>query len=357
MSGAILDIANYIKEYASTTVMKAVDSTTLASGETVMVLADPNGGLYRWNPISDEGNTSAIAADDGLGFWIPETRAYIYVDSSGIISPLNVGNSSLDLDEGNMYIGNSLNVASALDISGDGRLVVGNGTTATSVAVTGDISLTNAGVTAVTSLDLETATVTNIADTEFLIGTGAGTANFAVFSGDVTVANTGAATVAALDLETATVTNIADTEIMVGDGAGSAAFVSLSQDATMANTGAVTVVSAQGNFETGAGGTGTVINSGITTSSGAAAVPVTGRLHAITTTGTGDALTLANGTDGQQLTLIYVAEGAGGDTAVLTPTTLAGGTTITFNALGDSADLTYYSTGGWYMHGGTAAIA
>ena len=86
-------------------------------------------------------------------------------------------------------------------------------------------------------------------------------------------------------------------------------------------------------------------------------MPVTGSVHEITTTGTGDALTLANGTAGQMITLLYVAEGAGGDTAILTPTTLAGGTTITFNALGDAADLIYSSTGGWYMKGGTAVIA
>lgn len=102
---------------------------------------------------------------------------------------------------------------------------------------------------------------------------------------------------------------------------------------------------------------GATVHSEITSSSGAGAVGITGSIHEITTTGTGDALTLANGTAGQKLTVIYVAEGAGADTAVLTPTTLAGGTTITFNALGDSADLTYSATGGWYMHGGTAAIA
>lgn len=102
---------------------------------------------------------------------------------------------------------------------------------------------------------------------------------------------------------------------------------------------------------------GAVIHSDITTSSGAAAVPVTGRSHEITTTGTGDALTLANGTQGQRLSLVYVAEGAGADTAVLTPTTLAGGTTITFNALGDTAELEYHTTGGWYMMGGSAVIA
>lgn len=96
---------------------------------------------------------------------------------------------------------------------------------------------------------------------------------------------------------------------------------------------------------------------GITATSGPGAVAVTGRIHEITTTGAGDAMTLANGTAGQRLTVLYVAEGAGADTAVMTPTTLAGGTTITFNALGDSCDLTYSATGGWYMTGGTATLA
>ena len=102
---------------------------------------------------------------------------------------------------------------------------------------------------------------------------------------------------------------------------------------------------------------GTEIQTWITSTSGAWAVAITWRIHEVTTTGTWDALTLADWTAGQKLTIIYVAEWAGWDTAVLTPTTLAGWTTITFNALGDSADLTYSATWGWYMHGWTAAIA
>lgn len=95
-----------------------------------------------------------------------------------------------------------------------------------------------------------------------------------------------------------------------------------------------------------------------TASSGPGAIPVTSSLHEITTTGVGNALTLANSTDGHQLTIIYVAESGGADTAILTPTTLAGAnTTITFNAVGDSADLIYSSNGGWYFLGGTAVQA
>jgi len=102
------------------------------------------------------------------------------------------------------------------------------------------------------------------------------------------------------------------------------------------------------------GGTGA-----ITATTGAGAVAITGQIHEVTTTATGDALTLANGTAGQRLTLLYVAEAAGGDTAICTPTTLAGGSTITLNALGDSADIQYSATGGWYVLGlgGSAAVA
>lgn len=95
---------------------------------------------------------------------------------------------------------------------------------------------------------------------------------------------------------------------------------------------------------------------GITTSSGPGAVAITGQIHEITTTGTGDALTLADGTAGQILKIIYVAEGAGADTAILTPTTFASGTTITFNNIGEGVDLVYSSTGGWYVVGVNGAV-
>ena len=102
---------------------------------------------------------------------------------------------------------------------------------------------------------------------------------------------------------------------------------------------------------------GFLVTSDVTTSSGPGAVAITGAIHEITTTATGNALTLANGVNGQHLTIIYVAEAAGADTAILTPTTLAGGTTITFNAVGDSANLVYSSNGGWYFLGGAAVVA
>ena len=150
--------------------------------------------------------------------------------------------SEIALAEGNIFIGNAGGVASALDLGNtDTGIAIGNGTTATIAALSGDVTMANTGATTVAALNLETATVTGITDTELLIGTGAGTANFATLSGDVTIANTGATTVAALDLETATVTNIADTEIPIGTGSGTLNFAALSGDVTLANTGAATV--------------------------------------------------------------------------------------------------------------------
>jgi len=84
--------------------------------------------------------------------------------------------------------------------------------------------------------------------------------------------------------------------------------------------------------------------------SGPGAVNVTELTTAFTSTGTGDALTLADGTVGQIKTIVYVAEAAGADTGVLTPTTPLGYSTITFTNIGDSVTLQYF-TQGWAVIG------
>lgn len=84
--------------------------------------------------------------------------------------------------------------------------------------------------------------------------------------------------------------------------------------------------------------------------SGAGAVDVTSFATAFTSTATGNALTLANGTVGQIKTIAYVAEGAGADTGVLTPSTRVGYSTITFTNVGDSVTLQYF-TQGWAVIG------
>ena len=101
---------------------------------------------------------------------------------------------------------------------------------------------------------------------------------------------------------------------------------------------------------TGASSTGQAL-------SGPGAVNITGLVTAFTSTAAGNALTLADGAQGQLKTIIYVAEAAGGDTGILTPTNLGSATTITFNAVGDSVILQFAGTDWWVVGLRGAAVA
>jgi hypothetical protein len=81
--------------------------------------------------------------------------------------------------------------------------------------------------------------------------------------------------------------------------------------------------------------------------SGAGAVNITTPTTAFTSTATGNALTLVDGAPGQLKTIVYVAETVAGDTGILTPTNLGGGTTITFNDVGDACILQFLGTEWW----------
>jgi hypothetical protein len=111
-------------------------------------------------------------------------------------------------------------------------------------------------------------------------------------------------------------------------------------------TGALPVA----NGGTGASGT-------VQALSGPGAVNITSLVTAFTSTAAGNALTLANGAQGQLKTIIYVAEAAGGDTGILTPTNLGSATTITFNAVGDSATLQFAGTDWWVVGFRGAVVA
>jgi hypothetical protein len=90
--------------------------------------------------------------------------------------------------------------------------------------------------------------------------------------------------------------------------------------------------------------------------SGAGAVSITTPATAVTTTAPAQALTLANGTAGQIKTIAHVAT-SGGGTAVLTPTTKTGYTTITFTNAGETATLQYFTTAGWLILSLRGAVA
>jgi len=101
-----------------------------------------------------------------------------------------------------------------------------------------------------------------------------------------------------------------------------------------ASTGAVTSNASYGK----------AIRGGVQSLSGAGAVDLDNLVTELTTTGA-NALTLADGTTSGQIKIINMIVDGGDGT--LTPTTFANGTTITFDAVGESATLVWNSTVGW----------
>ena len=112
-----------------------------------------------------------------------------------------------------------------------------------------------------------------------------------------------------------------------------------------ASTGAITSNAAYGK----------AIRGGVQSLSGAGAVDLTNLVTELTTTGA-NALTLADGTTSGQMKIVNMIVDGGDGT--LTPTTFANGTTITFDAVGESVTLVWNSTIGWVatsVNGATVA--
>lgn len=91
--------------------------------------------------------------------------------------------------------------------------------------------------------------------------------------------------------------------------------------------------------------TGVVTLGGSDTLTGAGAVSVTAAHTELVTTGA-NALTLANGGDGQVKVISMKTNGGDG---TLTPTTKTGFSTITFTAVGQTATLIYKTGSGWII--------
>ena len=156
---------------------------------------------------------------------------------------------------------------------------------------------------------------------------------------------------AALTDETGTGANVfANTPTLVTPILGTPTSGTLTSCTGLPLTTGVTGALPVANGGTGASGT-------VQALSGPGAVNITSLATAFTSTAAGNALTLADGAQGQLKTIIYVAEAAGGDTGVLTPTNLGSATTITFNAIGDSVTLQFAGTDWWVVGFRGAVVA
>ena len=129
------------------------------------------------------------------------------------------------LAQGNILIGDGDGAAATLGAGGDGKILIGNGTTLTSVAVSGDVTINNAGAVTIAADAVEGSMLNDnvisgqtelahadIADADELMISDGGTLKkvgvdslqnhyFAAISGDATVADGGALTIAANAVE------------------------------------------------------------------------------------------------------------------------------------------------------------
>lgn len=135
-----------------------------------------------------------------------------------------------------------------------------------------------------------------------------------------------------IDVSSGGLPALANGNIWVGNASNVATAVTPSGDADISNTGVISINAVLNPLVA----TFIPSGSGPQALTGPGAVDIVSYQTQLTTTGTGDALTLVDGTKiGQLKKISYIAEGAGADTAILTPTNLAGFTTATFNDIGD----------------------
>lgn len=126
-------------------------------------------------------------------------------------------------------------------------------------------------------------------------------------------------------------------EIQMAGGYYSAKPISTTSTLAAGNTTITGTLSATGGIS------GTTLTGSTQALSGAGAVNLTTLTTKVTSTGA-NALTLADGTDGQIKFIVMVVDG--GD-ATLTPTTKTGFSTIVFNDIGDGVGLVFTTTTGW----------
>lgn len=136
-------------------------------------------------------------------------------------------------------------------------------------------------------------------------------------------------------------------------GVTAAATIGVSADTTAGvltftapSAGSILFTSPLSIFSGGVGGTPQAL-------SGAGAVNVTTLTTALTSTGGSQALTLADGTNGQLKTIVHDVDGG---SSILTPTTKTGFSTVTFSNAGDTATLQFFTTRGWMVLASFGAV-
>jgi hypothetical protein len=141
--------------------------------------------------------------------------------------------------------------------------------------------------------------------------------------------------------------------VILANGTAELAGPVIASDATASTsttTGALVVSGGVGVAGSTVSGT---FAGGVQALSGAGAANVTTLTTALTTTGGAQAITLADGINGQIKTVIHDVDGG---SAILTPTTKTGFTTVTFTNVGETVTLQFLTTRGWFVLSSYGAV-
>lgn len=157
----------------------------------------------RWvdgNLVFYDKSENEIVTFDGTNRKVTFPSGSEFELQSGAIADLSdeiLAAADIALAEGSVLVGNASGAAEALAAETDAQILVGDGTTIASVAVSGDITIDNAGATAIGATKVTLAMHENQADGTILVGNVSNRPVAVTPSGDVTMDNAGAVTIAA----------------------------------------------------------------------------------------------------------------------------------------------------------------
>ena len=228
-----------------------------------------------------------FGTDKGLKFASNKLEVELKSSDSGLeissglgIAADGVSNTMLaNMTQGTVKVGGASDAPTDLDASGDGYILIGDGTDINSVAVSGDVTITNAGVVTIGNDKVDNNKLANMTrgtvkvggasdaptdldaktDGYILIGDGTDLASVAV-SGDVTITNAGVVTIGNDKVDNDKLANMTrgtvkvggasdaptdldaktDGYILIGDGTDVAS-VAVSGDITITNAGVTTI--------------------------------------------------------------------------------------------------------------------
>lgn len=332
-------------------------SATTETDASVQLMSDAGGiGIYTTGNVADafrletNGGTSETIVINNL----QGTGA----DAITIGANAAGGDVNIDSVLGRIEIEAEEDVADAVLITADGgttttlKIHSDTGTSATegaaSLQITSDVGSINllSGLNAANAINLvadagTSETIMIFSDQGTSVTEGAASVNLLSDAGGISIKSTANLAKAIQIVADAGTTETIFIQADQGTGAASIEIVS--------DAGGVTVTS--GTQTTIGGG---LIHSGVQDIAAGGTTTVAALTNVVFTVGAdagGDIVTLANGTAGQ--IAYFICEDASG-TVTVTPATFNGGTSITFDALGDSVTLVYGTDLGWSITGGNS---